>query len=758
MARRTVAHRGLVSLIVAVAAGALLPLGGPTVRAGGGPDVPITSLTTVSVVPERNVVVVAVDATLTSHVPDTTSVTYYVNDAFLSLLPGAMNLKATGPGAVALSVTVDERTDAFVVARIQLSSNLFSGESYRFRLTYELPGVGPSAAPFTHADESFVAFPVWAHSTPHTLGNQVVVVIPPGYEIGVTFGDLPEPATGAQGEAIYDFGDVPDADAFWAFFSAKRYAALATDEIRPRVGEDTVRVLLRGWADDPAWLTEVAPVMEDGLPTLAELIGLPYPGLETLYVDETVSWLIAGYAGVYDASRGTIEVSELADPFVILHEAAHTWFNSGLVSDRWIAEGFADYYAAAAADALGIPTENWTPEQPPTEAFPLARWPPLDRADNESEPYGYAASQWAAYLIGQRVGADGLAEVWSAVADHQVAYQPAHGGTERSGLQGTVDAQELLDQLEERTGERMDDIWLAWVLPAEEVPELRQRSASRAAYAALVDLAGPWNLPIGLRREMDEWQFEAAEEAMNQARVLLERAETITHAASAMRVDPPEALQDAFEAGDWEAAKVEATGQLLTLRLLTAAQAALDDEPDVLERLGFLLSSDFDSDLRAAGDAYEADDLWGAIRLASAVAVGRSDAAERGVRLIVSLALIVGMSLWLYRSRWRPDLSAPAAPIPVSTSIEGPTAGRPAGARTTRSASAKRSVQASSDVGPTPAKPSAKRAAKASGTAPAAKTPADKATTKPPKPAKKSAPNRTATEPTKPAPKKRSQT
>ena len=39
--------------------------------------------------------------------------------------------------------------------------------------------------------------------------------------------------------------------------------------------------------------------------------------------------------------------------FVVLHEAAHAWFDGSLLADRWASEGFASYYALRAAKAIG---------------------------------------------------------------------------------------------------------------------------------------------------------------------------------------------------------------------------------------------------------------------------------------------------------------------------------------------------------------------------------------------------------------------
>ena len=56
-----------------------------------------------------------------------------------------------------------------------------------------------------------------------------------------------------------------------------------------------------------------------------------------------------GYVGLYDPAAGRIEVAYWAGQPVIVHEAAHGWFNGSLLADRWANEGFASLYAGRLA-------------------------------------------------------------------------------------------------------------------------------------------------------------------------------------------------------------------------------------------------------------------------------------------------------------------------------------------------------------------------------------------------------------------------
>ena len=59
-------------------------------------------------------------------------------------------------------------------------------------------------------------------------------------------------------------------------------------------------------------------------------------------------------AGRYDPASRTIEIAYWADPMVAVRQAAHGWFNGGLLADRWASEGFATLYANRVAATIGI--------------------------------------------------------------------------------------------------------------------------------------------------------------------------------------------------------------------------------------------------------------------------------------------------------------------------------------------------------------------------------------------------------------------
>ena len=85
-----------------------------------------------------------------------------------------------------------------------------------------------------------------------------------------------------------------------------------------------------GLADDAAWAERVGGLVARGAarssPSRSACPGRATSGL---VVQEAVSRSTGGYAGLFDPSRGPVEVAYYADDFVVLHEAAHAWFNGG---------------------------------------------------------------------------------------------------------------------------------------------------------------------------------------------------------------------------------------------------------------------------------------------------------------------------------------------------------------------------------------------------------------------------------------------
>lgn len=620
-----------------------LPFGVAPVRAA------TSGLTLVSdaryvVQPEKARVHVIVDLTATNRRPDTTTRRFYYRDAYLAVLPGTTGFRVTGEGATP-SVRVRSKTRTYTILAITFGTDLYAGQSLNLRLQFDLPDPGGAVAREVRIGPSLVTFPVWAFASDGTSGSSVTVIFPPGYVVQVLSGTLPPPATTANGSTVLRTGPLDRPLEFYAYLSADRPATLVSSTVRTTVGDVPIELTLRRWAEDPGWASRVGELFRRGLPNLGAAIGLPLASGGPLVVEESASRTIGGYAGLFDPRTRTIQVAYYADPFVVLHEAAHAWFNGRLLADRWANEAFASYYAAEAADGLGVTARPARLTAKLEQArIPLNAWGAVGREAPEVEDFGYAAALELAIRIGERAGPGSLRAVWAAAASGQAAYQPVDPTRPREpGAGGPPDWRGLLDLLEERTGVEFADLWASWVVRPQEAALLDERAAARRTYQATIRAAGGWELSPLIRRGMDAWRYDLAEQLLAQANAVLAARGSLEQAARTAGLSLPSNVRDAFE-GDAGpgAALAEVQAELAAISEITAAEALGERTRDALETIG-LAGREPDGELVAARAAFAAGDVEGAIARAQAARSTWLGAADAGrTRLIGGLlALIV---------------------------------------------------------------------------------------------------------------------
>jgi len=650
---------GLLAAIVAIAlVGA--PPGAREARAAT-PNLTIVGDARYELVPEESLVRVIVDLVARNHLRDTAARKFYFDRAFLAVPPGTTSFALTSTSGKP-SVRVSSRRADHQVLALSFGQRIASGKSAKFRLTFDLPDPGGAAARDVRIGAALAAFPVWAYGYPNGVaGSSVTVVFPAGYTAYLEAGDLPAPTTDAAGRTTFASGPLPDATGFSAYFVAERPTAYVETRLDVEVGGSAAPVTVRAWPDDPDWAARVGDLFERGLPAFGDLTGLGWERTEPLVVQEAVGRSGAGHAALFDPAAGRMEIAYYADSSVVLHEAAHAWFNGALLADRWANEAFASYYAVAAGGRLdeAIAPAELTDELMKVR-IPLNSW---GVGEPISDGYAYAASYALAARIAERAGLVGLREVWRAAAAGEAAYQPPHvdAGAARppEHAAGAPDWRGLLDLLEDRTDERYDDLWREWVVRDEEAALLDARREARERYAAVVRAAGRWELPRSVRDALRTWQFEAAGAMLVDAEDLLGRRVELEGAAADAGLRLPTRLEAAFE-GDagFAAAKAEADAEEATIEALLAAAAARPAAPDTLERIG-LLGTSPDETLAAGRAAFSRGDLESAASAASSVYVTWSAAAgagrsrilaATGVAILVLLGILVTVS---YARGWR---------------------------------------------------------------------------------------------------------
>ncbi|MEP6639109.1 MAG: hypothetical protein ABJC39_07145, partial [Chloroflexota bacterium] len=671
-------NRRLAGLLLAiVAATGLLatPAGVAEVRAAT-PNLTIVTDARYDVQPESHRVRVTVDMVLTNHLADTRTKRFFYDRAVLSVLPGTSGFKLTSSGASGARATVSKTTASYTVLQLALGRKIYSGKTASYRLVFDIVDKGGAATRAIRIGSSLVSFGVWAYATDSTPGSTIRVTFPAGYQVDVQSGDMPSPTTAADGTTTFQTGKLAKPLTFAAYLVADRPASYVDQRRSATVGGTSVDVTIRAWADETAWSDRVAELVTGALPLLSERIGLPWPREGGLTFQETISRTTGGYAGLFDPALGQVEVAYDADDFVVLHESVHSWFNGGLLVDRWANEAFASFYALEIAPLLKVKatTGGLTPELEAAR-IPLNGWGAIGTANDKTEDYAYAATLTLARAIAKRAGDDGLRAVWADAAGKIGAYQPpptGNGTADPETVDGPPDWRGLLDLLESKTGVSYEDLWRTWVARPVDLPLLDARADARAKYDATVSAAGDWQLPRAVRDAMRSWQFDQARSMLDAATTVLAKRTQITTGAASSGLTPPPTLRTAFESPDaFATATLEAAGELAAIDRYDAATAARLGWTDLLQQVG-LWGTNPAADLERAKTLFGSGDLTGSATASATATVAWSGAEDAGRNRLVSLAglgLALVFALILLASWWRGRRrrGLVAAPEPYAT-------------------------------------------------------------------------------------------
>ncbi len=648
-------------LLAAVAAIGLLgmPLGptAPTEVLAASQPLRFTSTARYDVQPKERRVRVTVDLRMTNPSKDTATTAYYYDHAFVQVMAGASSFSVDGPGAPRVRIVQRGKQD--VQLRIDFGQRLTSGKSAAYKLVFYLKDPGGAATRDLRVGDSLVSFPVWAFASRSTPGSTVTVVFPEGYDVQVEAGQIPAPTTDDQGRTVFRSGRLDKPLEFFAYLVADRPGAYRDATVETTILGAPVSVHVRSWQDDEPWGKRVGRLLKAALPVLGTRIGLDWPEYpQPLTVQESVSRTTGGYAGLFDPSAGKVEIAYYADDFVVLHEAAHAWFNGSLLADRWSNEAFASYYATVVAADLerDVRADALTDELRKSR-IPLNAWGPVGAADVAEEDYAYAASLALATSIADRAGDEGLLAVWSDAKARIGAYQPENGGAAEI-VEGPPDWRGLLDLLEDRTEATYDDLWREWVARDTDLSLLDARAQTRQRYDAVVTAAGDWHLPRPIRDALRAWRFSDAAALLSDADAALASRETVMNAAEGAGLTPPATLRLAFEDDDgFDDATAEATAELDVIGRYVAAEALRPAETSPILTLG-LWGLTPETQLTEARDAFARGDLGAsaaasldvATAWANAEAVGQTRAISIG---LIVLAVLLALLLLLEMSRRR---------------------------------------------------------------------------------------------------------
>lgn len=572
----------------------------------------------------------------------------------LALQPGATNIRARDSRG-RLRVTEHDR-NGYVQASVRPRSAVRYRDRTAFTLTYRIPD---GAASGTRVRSSLVAFPAWSFGT----GGSITVNVPGSYEVRVAGDELAAERT-ASGWTL-ESGSI-DNPARWV--AQVVAAGEASHDVASRavpLDGGTVDLQVRAWADDDVWGDRTLRIASGALPLIEQALGLPYPGVGPVVIEESVS-VSSDLAGE-TATEGTRLLAGYDQPpFTMLHQLGHLWLRPELVADRWITEGFASWAAAhAAADVSGA-EPPFDPERRrdnlADDRFPLVSWG-VGEASEAQDAFAYAASWAVATEVEDLVGADALRLAWSRIAAGIGPYAPlSEDGADQapSPTRVPVDSRGLLDHLEAVAGADVAMLFERWVLDDDTGALLQARAAARDAHARLLDAAGGWGAPEPVLVDLGAWRFDAAEERIAEAIDWLAERDRLVASATDAGLALPQRLQDRYRtSGGGADARAELEAERAIVHAYRNALEASAAERGVLDRIGLLGGAEPDALLRDANGLFAEGDLRAAADAIDDATLRLEHAGTQGlVRIGAAVVVIVALTVlaWaiLRRSRYRP--------------------------------------------------------------------------------------------------------
>ncbi len=695
------ARSTLVALVAALSLVIVAPAIGvvqPALVRGAATDLTLVTDALYTVDPAAGHVGVSMGVTVKNHTRETRTHSTTFDYAFLAVQPGATNVRVSGRKGA--RVRVARRDAKSTLLRIDFGTRLYSGKGATLRLSFDLPGQGKAASPQVRVGTSLITIPVWAYASSGARGSSVTVRMPAGWDVAVESGEFATRTTTDTGATLLESGPLASPLTFFAYVSAQQPAVYVDRPLTLPVGDAAVDLLLQAWEDDAAWADRAGALFGEALPLLRQDIGLAWPLTEPLVVAESVNRDAGAYAGSFDPDQGRMEVAYWAGPDVMIHQAAHGWFNGSLLADRWANEGFATFYALRAAAEMGLKTTAPAlSDKVVAAAVPLNAWTADETPGSAVDTYGYAASLQLATAISERVGTDVLASAWADAQGRLGAYQPPAAAGSRAGaavadppetLADAPDWRALLDLLEVRSADDLSDLWRTWVVQPAEAPLLDARTAARTSYARTLALAGEWRLPRPIRDALRAWDFETAEALMADARTVIAQRNAVAGMAARDDVTLDNTMQLLFESGAMADASAQADAERAAIVAIEDAAAARSADDDILSRIG-MLGEHPEQSLRGAKLLLAQGDLEGSMvasdRALRAWSVAWQEGRRRALLALAVLATVLVLVTAALGSVRRARGQARLATTAGSTTARG-------SAQATRSATTASAAQA----------------------------------------------------------------
>jgi hypothetical protein len=490
---------------------------------------PTTTHVTYDVRPDNGPVRVTWDVSVTNNDPSTvfnpTGTSQYYASYPVPVLRGASNMSASAAGG-SLGVSTDDQGDPLItVAYVSMGDGLFYGESFSFTFSYEMPSA---------RYENLLVTPAYVYIPALTTGDSTTIsVVTP--EDGDWQSNVEALACAESSAGEYSCS-APDEILVGAIIEVLRPGLLdvyeSTVDLPGQFPQTEIRIDY--FSGDETWAEHVAGLAARVLPLYDSWFSLA--GVRAFTeITERGQLEIAGYGGraACPPTGPTcyIELSPLLDDLGVLHEFAHLW-TPIRIEQAWIGEGLAEYLSRRAAAELGIAysddlTAGYTDAELKDILGPesLHGWQPgysvlNASADQLDEVYaGYAASLRFFQTLEETVGAEPLLEAY-----------------DRSATCTTRDSGCFLDALEDRSGLRLDDLFLDRVFPSSFASTLEERREARARLRSAREVAMEAGLdfPERVATDVAEWRFRDALDTMDAMQPAID-----SYAAAKVHLDQP---------------------------------------------------------------------------------------------------------------------------------------------------------------------------------------------------------------------------
>lgn len=630
--RRPAAHLAAVRLIavaVALAAFTLIPTAAEAIE-----GLQVDASTTYRVDPAAGTVHVRVEAHLTNTEPSQTSGAYIRTPYFdlfgIPVLGPVQGVHARSSGGGDLAVDI-ENNHGLTMLLVDLSPNLVHGTPQTITVDFQLPGQSPRSKSVNRVNAAFAGWFVSGSGDPGKI--DITIDVPKSFDLSLSK-NISATAVPRRGRRLYQMTRVTNPDDARFFASASDDDRLSTRRLEA-AGTD---VTIKAWPGDAQWQRFAARWVRRGLPVLEDLAGLEVPR-DRLTVLESSRAYHLGYAGTYIPALGVVEVGDVLDESVMLHELAHMWANDDLFTQRWIAEGLAETMANRALAQLGDkPRAPEAIRRDAAGAVRLNAWSaagPLEPAPPNVDEFGYNASYALVHEVTDEIGIDGLRKVLAAAAERRPAYEL---DTVEAGKTTVRDWRYFYDLVELVGGsDKVERLFRDHVLDAYERSLLRSRGKARERFGNLTAAGNGWSPPLQVRHAMGNWSFEGVDRMIGDAEALLKRAQSLMDDFTAAGIDAEDRLKTEYEnAGS-----------------LTGLAAILDDYGRAADDIGAvtrraaaagavarvgLLGADlrFDDAQRAIG-AGDLDEVPPLLHTATATL---DDASQRGIAIVVAVVLL----------------------------------------------------------------------------------------------------------------------